>query len=202
MDKLYNLFGTFSTANGAKYYVEQQLAKMQVHYMNRSIINLGLSRQSFYKQGLKEMLNKIFKEYETLIQADKYGWVKVEGKMYCVPIIVKNIKNTKNKSIVLNIEGAYTGRKSAFVEGKDIFLGIFPPLAGLEVVLKPYVNENNKKKLSASKKENCRLIKEQNYASIITKAVERITKTAETYMSNLEYWVLQIEALEQDLSIL
>lgn len=179
-------FNYFSTANGAKYYVEQQLAKMQVHYKNRNMIKIGLGRHTIYKKALTDMLNKIFKEYETLIEADKYGWVKVEGKMYCIPI------TKKNNLIVLNIEGAHTGRKSALVEGQNIFLGIFPPLAGLEVVLKPYKNN----------KYNRQLIKNQRYASIITNAVDRITKTAKSYMSNLEYWVLQIEALEQDLSIL
>ena len=148
MDKLYSLFGKISTANGAKYYVEQQLAKMQVHYRNRNIIMLGLRRHSIgYKKALTDMLNKIFKEYETLIEADKYGWVKVEKKLYCIPI-------TKKKSIVLNIDGAHTGRESALVEGQDIFLGIFPPLAGLEVLLKPYTKNI----------KNSRLIKNQSYA--------------------------------------
>lgn len=186
MDKLYSLFGKISTANGAKYYVEQQLAKMQVHYMNRSIIKLGLGRHNNkYKRALTDMLNKIFKEYETLIQADKYGWVKVEKKLYCIPI-------TKKKSIVLNIDGANIDETSRLVEGQDIFLGIFPPLAGLEVLLKPYTKN----------RKNRRLIKGQGIKSTITNAIGRITNTAQSYMSNLEYWVLQIEALEQDLSIL
>lgn len=182
-----NLLKYLSTANGAKYYVEQQLVKMQVHYRNRNIIMLGLRRHSIgYRKALTDMLNKIFKEYETLIEADKYGWVKVEKKLYCIPI------TKKNNLIVPNIEGAYTGRTSAFVEGQNIFLGIFPPLAGLEVLLKPYKKG----------KPNRELIKTQGIKSTITNTIDRITKTAKSYVSNLEYWVLQIEALEQDLSIL
>ena len=143
---------------GAKYYVSQQLAQMQIHRFNKYMI----IKASEKDRKLQKLIVQIFKDYEKDIEFDKWCWVKhtTSGKTAWACV-------RKNK---------YPGLRK-----NQRFGGIFPPIASLESTI-----------------EDCGIqITERTWLNEWKNAVKGY---ATGYFSNLEYYVLQLEALEQDMS--
>ena len=155
-------------AKGAKYYVTQQLSKMQAHSYNRKYIiqaasNIDRNNKSSKgkKRFLKPVVEAIFREYDKMIEADKWCWVKRDCELYC-------LSRAENPQLC----------------EKERHDGIFPPLAGLEKTL-----------------QDCRgKINNTNWQNKWEKAATAYAKTY--YVSSLEYYIFQIEALEQDMAIM
>lgn len=143
---------------GAKYYVSQQLAQMQIHRFNKHMIIKACRKDP----KLQKLIKQIFEDYEKDIEFDSWCWVKhsTGGKTAwaCIP---------KNK---------YPGLRK-----NQRFGGIFPPIASLESTI-----------------EDCGItLTESTWLNEWKNAVKGY---AAGYFSNLEYYVLQLEALEQDMS--
>ena len=147
-----------SILSGAKYYVSQQLAQMQMHFYNKDRI-LKAAKATNDKR-LPKLATKIFEDYKKDIGFYKWCWIKdSSNKWQCI--------NQKNTNIC-------PGEK---------FGGIFPPIASLESTVKVCTNV---------KAEERWLEKWKNIFKGYGKG----------YLSNLEYYVLQLEALEQDMAIM
>lgn len=141
------------TIFAGKYYVEQQLAKMQVHRLEKDqLIDKATGRS-------KLIVQNIFDEYDKLIEAEKWRWIKRGNELKCYKINEDNICT------------------SSFHDG------IFPPLGAIRATM-----------------ENCKDVIQYQEATIkdVTDTLQAWTKT---YSSYLEYWVLQLEALEQDMAV-
>jgi hypothetical protein len=144
--------------SGAKYYVSQQLAQMQMHFFNKDHI-LRAAKASKDKR-LPALVKQIFEDYKKDIHFDDWCWIKnSDGKWQCV--------KQKDKQIC-------PGEK---------FGGIFPPIATLENTVKV-----------------CNNFKEQK--SWLNTWSNVVKGYGTGYLSNLEYYVLQLEALEQDMAIM
>ena len=144
--------------SGAKYYVSQQLAQMQMHFYNKERI-LKAAKATKDKR-LPKLVRKIFKDYKKDIDFDNWCWIKDNNNQWkCI--------NQKNTNIC-------PGEK---------FGGIFPPIASLESTVNVCTN---------AKAEERWLEKWRNIFKGYGKG----------YLSNLEYYVLQLEALEQDMAIM
>lgn len=154
-------------AKDAKHYVNQQLSQMQAHSYNRKYIMQAAgridnaNRSSKEKRYLKPVIEEIFKEYDRMIQANKWCWIKKQCKIYCLSL-------SDNPNICKE-------------ERHD---GIFPPLAGLEKTLQ----------------ECTANINDVQWEKRWEKAAKAYAKTY--YLSPLEYYIFQIEALEQDMAIM
>ena len=140
---------------GAKYYVSQQLAQMQVHHYNKFIIEKAAkdSRQ----ERFRNLVNQIFKDYERDIKFTEWCWITNGKKWKCVK----------------NNEGICPTQK---------FGGVFPPIASLEHMVKPCDKWSNDKW-------------EESWLAVVN-------GYKDGYLSDLEYYVLQLEALEQDMALL
>lgn len=157
-----NLVSGIGQIFGAKYYVTQQLAQMQAHNLNRDNIKAKARGRSVL------VIEKIFAEYDELIQADKWAWVKKKGEVYAVKIEYKKLTDAR-------------GKKRICSEG--MHYGVFPPTPAVEAWLTEceYEIDLNNDYLDALKDE--------------------MTNFAKVYASNLEYLVLTLEALLQDMAI-
>lgn len=147
-----------SFLSGAKYYVSQQLAQMQMHFYNKD--RILKAAKATKDDRLPPLVKKIFEDYKKDIDFYNWCWIKnSKGEWQCI--------NQKNTDIC-------PGEK---------FGGIFPPIASLESTVKVCTNV---------KAEEQWLEKWQNIFKGYGKG----------YLSNLEYYVLQLEALEQDMAIM
>lgn len=154
-------------AKDAKHYVSQQLSQMQAHSYNRKYIiqaaaNIDKNNKSDrgIQRKMRPIIEAIFKEYDNMILACKWCWIKKGGELYCLSRADNNICD------------------------KERHDGIFPPLAGLEKTLEECTaNVNN-----------------TNWKTSWEKAAAAYAKTY--YLSSLEYYIFQIEALEQDMAIM
>jgi hypothetical protein len=152
----------------AKHYVNQQLSQMQAHSYNRKYImqaaanidNNNKSRKGI-QRPVAPVVAAIFEEYDRMIQANEWCWIKKECKIYC-------LSKADNPKICEE-------------ERHD---GIFPPLAGLEKTLQECTAEINDVQWETKWEE----------------AAKAYAKTY--YLSPLEYYIFQIEALEQDMAIM
>ena len=148
---------TFFT--GAKYYVSQQLAQMQMHYYNKDRIKRAAKTSG--DDRLPKVVEKIFEAYEKDIKYDKWCWIKYKDgdkiKWMCVEKKDNICKNQK-------------------------FGGIFPPIATLEQTVEPCTDPPDASNW------------EINWKNIFV-------GYGKGYLSDLEYNVLQLEALEQDLAL-
>ena len=145
---------TFFT--GAKYYVSQQLAQMQVHHYNKKSITDAAKASN--QDRFQNLVQQIFKDYEDGIKYKQYCWITNGTKWKC-------IENSTN------------------ICGTQKFGGIFPPIASLEHMVKP-----------------CELWKDGSDWETPWLKVANAYK--DSYLSDLEYYVLQLEAMEQDMAIL
>lgn len=143
---------------GAKYYVSQQLAQMQVHRFNKHMIIKACKKDP----KLQKLIVNIFKDYERDIEFDKWCWVKhKKGSRTAWACVLKSRYPTLRKN--------------------QRFGGIFPPIASLESTI-----------------EDCGVtITESTWLDEWKNAFKGY---ATGYFSNLEYYVLELEALEQDMS--
>ena len=146
----------------AKYYVTQQLAQMQAHNLNRDKIKRKAKGRSL------PVIEEIFKQYDELIQAKKWVWVKKKGEVYAVKIEGKKLTDARGKKRICS---------------RGMHYGVFPPTPTVEAWLTEceYEIDLNNDYLPAIKKEMAAFV--------------------EAYASNLEYWVLTLEALLQDMAI-
>jgi len=162
------LMSTVGQLFGAKYYVTQQLAQMQAHYVNERYILRRAEISS--NPRLLTIVQDIFAEYEKAIKKDEWCWVKQKGELFCIPM--KDGKmTTKNVTIC----------------AEQRFDGIFPPIASLANVMKECTTRD---------------IKPINWYKEWENSISAAVKGyGEGYLSNLEYNVLQLEALEQDIAI-
>tara|TARA_B000000441_G_scaffold77205_1_gene52401 strand:- start:55 stop:573 length:519 start_codon:yes stop_codon:yes gene_type:complete len=148
----------------AKYYVTQQLAQMQAHNINRDNIVAKAGGPS------KKVIKEIFKQYDKLIQAQKWAWVKKKGEVYAV--------QTQNKA-VKDINGKYHNCKMR------MHYGVFPPTPTIEASL-------------TECEEKWEIDVDEDYLPAVKKEMAGFVNA---YASNLEYWVLTLEALLQDMAI-
>lgn len=145
--------------SGAKYYVSQQLAQMQMHYFNKD--NIIRAAKASKDKRLPNLVKTIFENYKKDIYYDEWCWIKSNnGKWHCV-------KQRKDEPIC-------PGEK---------FGGIFPPIASL-----------------ASTVKVCNTFKAEE--EWLEKWKNVLKGYSQGYLSNLEYYVLQLEALEQDMAIM
>lgn len=147
-----------------KYYVEQQLAKMQVHRLNKDKLIEKASGRS------KLIVQSICDEYDKLIQAEKWRWIKRGNKLECL--------RHENGNVIGK------GKKYGICKDKNKHHdGIFPPLGAI-----------------AETMEECNSNVEGDNATVgdVTDTLKAWTNT---YFSYLEYWVLQLEALELDMAV-
>ena len=162
---IWGYMAMFKPITDSRHYVSQQLAQMQAHRYNKQFILIAAknidSNNNNNRHSLELLIKQIFDDYDKMIQAEKWCWIKKDNKIICV-------NKTINKDI------CKTQRHN----------GIFPPLAGLEKMLQPCTinidSTNWKRKWETAA---------QAYAKI-------------TYMSSLEYYIYQLEALEQDMAIM
>ena len=70
----YNYLSKLTFFTGAKYYVSQQLAQMQMHYYNKDRIMKAAKATG--DKRLPKVVDNIFKSYKKDIQYDKYCWIK------------------------------------------------------------------------------------------------------------------------------
>ncbi len=145
---------TFFT--GAKYYVSQQLAQMQVHHYNKFTISLAARRSN--QDRFKNLVSQIFQDYENGIKYNDYCWITNGTDWKC-------IENSKD------------------ICPTQKFGGIFPPIASLEHMVHP-----------------CK--KWDDVDNWYNLWFEIANAYKDTYLSDLEYYVLQLEAMEQDMAIL
>ena len=145
-----------------KYYVEQQLAKMQVHRLNKDeLIEKATGRS-------KLIVQNIFDDYDKLIQSEKWRWIKKGCKLQC-------LHHENGKAI---------GKMySICKDQKKHHNGIFPPLGAIAATM-----------------QECNS-KEEGDNATITDIKDTLQAWTETYFSYIEYWVLQLEALEQDMAV-
>lgn len=144
---------TFFT--GAKYYVSQQLAQMQVHHYNK--FNVCQAAKNTKQERFQNLVQQIFEDYEKGIRYKEYCWITNGTKWKCV-------KNDK---------GICSTQK---------FGGIFPPIASLEHMVTPCEGWDEDKWF--------------NGWCVVANGYK------DGYLSDLEYYVLQLEALEQDMALL
>ena len=160
----------------AKYYVSQQLAQMQAHNLNRERI----IDKAGDGTATQKVIQDIFEKYDKAILADKYGWIKV---------LCKENENGKEICELRLIELDDEGKTLSSSIGKiipckgEFHRGIFPPSDGIEAAL-----EKCKSKVK---------IDQLTYKKIWYE----YSSFAKTYVSNLEYWILTLEALEQDMAL-
>lgn len=150
----------------AKYYVTQQLAQMQAHNINRDNIVAKAGGPS------KKVIKEIFKQYDKLIQAQKWAWVKKNGEVYAVETQNRAVKDTK---------GNYRNCKKM-----RMHYGVFPPTPTVEA------------SLTECKDKGWEIDVDTDYLPAVKKEMAAFVKA---YASNLEYWVLTLEALLQDMAI-
>jgi len=143
-----------------KYYVTQQLSKMQAHNINRGALIARANGKT------KEVIVKIFEAYDNEIEASEWCWVKKGTELRCVPMNNGKMRG-KNVSICSS-------------QRHD---GIFPPVAAI-----------------ASSMGEC-TTRIGDTDSTFLEAKEKMKNWVQAYASNLEYLVLQLEALEQDMAI-
>lgn len=155
----YTYLSKLSFFTGAKYYVSQQLAQMQMHYYNKDRIMKAAKASG--DNRLPKVVEKIFEAYEKDIQYDKWCWIKYkkgdEIKWVCV-------------------------EKKDDVCKTQKFGGIFPPIATLEHTVDVCTSPPDVSNW------------EINWKNIFV-------GYGKGYLSDLEYNVLQLEALEQDLAL-
>ena len=141
-----------------KYYVEQQLAKMQVHRLNKKqLIEKATKTRS------EKLIKSIFDEYDKEIQAKKWRWIKKKNKLHCY-------RKTNDKNVC----------------GESFHDGIFPPIAAIAATM-----------------QSCNDViryQEANVKDLMKDLTATLQAWGTTY-TNLEYWVLQLEALEQDMAV-
>ncbi len=143
------------TIFAGKYYVEQQLAKMQVHRLNKKqLIEKATKKRS------EKLITSIFDEYDKLIQAEKWRWIKKGNKLHCY-----RKEDVKDKTC-----------NSSFHDG------IFPPLGAIAATM-----------------DSCKDVLPHNEVNVDD--VKDTLQAWGTTYTNLEYWVLQLEALEQDMAV-
>lgn len=159
----------------AKYYVSQQLAQMQAHNLNRERI----IDKAGDGTATQKVIQDIFEKYDKAILADKYGWIKV---------LCKENKNGEEICELRLIKLDDEGRTLSSGRGKinpcdgQIHKGIFPPSDSIEAAL-----------------EKCKsnIAQQRDYKDL----VQEYSSFAKTYLSNIEYWILTLEALEQDMAL-
>ncbi len=144
---------TFFT--GAKYYVSQQLAQMQVHHYNK--FTICQAARNSKQDRFENLVQQIFEDYERDIKYKEYCW----------------ITNGTDWKCIKNGDGICKTQK---------FGGIFPPIASLEHMV-----------------EKCDAWSDEKWES---KWVAVVNGYKDGYLSDLEYYVLQLEALEQDMTLL
>ena len=155
----YTYLSKLSFFTGAKYYVSQQLAQMQMHHYNK--VRIRKAAVKTLDTRLPKLVDKIFEAYEKDIKYDKWCWIKYkdgeEIKWMCV------------------------AKKNDICKTQK-FGGIFPPVATLEHTVEVCKNPP----------------KDTNWLS---NWKDIFKGYGEGYFSDLEYNVLQLEALEQDLAL-
>lgn len=77
---LSSLGGIASWLLGANHHLNQQITRIQTHHQNKREI----LRSLFYSKPRYRIVKRIFEDYEDVIQAEKYCYVKHNGKAYCV----------------------------------------------------------------------------------------------------------------------
>jgi hypothetical protein len=194
------VIGPVSFVTSVKYYIEQQLSKMQIHYYNKDLIMTRLKvLDDRYSMETLKIIGKTMKNYRILIRADEYAWIKLYNKKKWSLHLIQ-IKRFKKEN------------QEPLIKAGLLFEGIFPPLH--DRLLKPFTNaninkynenkgnqnENEKIKLKNIKKINDNILSSKKVK--LSESADVIKTFGKSYLSYLEYWVLQIEALEQDLSIL
>lgn len=122
--------------------------------------------------GMGKVVAQIFKDYDRDIKADKWCWVKVDNDIMCIPIV--------NGRLVSKRKGV----PGITICPKQRHNGIFPPIASIANALEPCTVDLKSKRLSWLEDWKKTL---QSYAT--------------GYLSNLEFYVLQLEAIEQDLNL-
>lgn len=142
--------------SGAKYYVSQQLAQMQVHHYNK--FNISKAAKDSKQDRFKNLVQQIFNDYEKGIKYNEYCW----------------ITNGKDWKCIENTDDICAAQK---------FGGIFPPIASLEHMIEPCEKWDDGK----------------GWYKLWFKIANAYK---DTYLSDLEYYVLQLEALEQDMALL
>ena len=140
--------------SGAKYYVSQQLAQMQVHHYNKYHIEQAAKQNPRFKK----LVAQIFEDYERDVKFKKWCWITNGTAWMCIG----------------NNEGTCSQQK---------FGGIFPPIASLAHMVNPCDKWTEDKTWE-------------------TPWLALINGYGKSYFSDLEYYVLQLEALEQDLALM
>lgn len=154
------------------------LAKMQIHYMSY------LGNKDRLKGTWGQVIKDIMQKYEKEVKTDTYGYVKIKDKFY----LVKNGHDYGN--------GAFNF--SNLIKQNRLFPGIYPPVDGFSPI-QTYIAKPPKKwslffvSKVASEAENIKKFKTVD--TFVLKFNEQWTY----WLSSLEYWVLQIEAIEQDM---
>lgn len=172
-------------AASVKYYVEQQLSKLQVHYMNKNIfLNVTKKRLNEQKRAFVE---EIFSRYEALVQMDKYFWIKVNEntkiqkeadiQWYCIEI------GAQPDELLSPEDERKRQKQLRQITSKQKFKGLFPPIAALESTVEviPFDKSNKLPK-----------------NNILTK---RIVAYSKSYISEVEYLATQLDTLAIDLSM-
>ena len=124
----------------------------------------------------KEILETIFEEYDKEIEADEWSWVKRNNKLYCLKM---------EGGFFINDGFFYTVCPEMRHDGR------FPPFAAIADTMK----ECRIKELDKADAE--KIFNDTNFETMYRDLKKWVT----AYVSNLEFWVLQLEALEQDMAI-
>ena len=147
---------------------------MQAHNLNRKRI----IDKAGDGTATQRVIEDIFEKYDKAILADQYGWIKVckknkNGKEICELHLIK--LDDKGKTLS-------SGRGKINPCDGQIHKGIFPPSDSIEAAL-----------------EKCKssVAQQRSYNELI----QEYSSFAKTYVSNLEYWILTLEALEQDMAL-
>ncbi len=122
----------------------------------------------------KQVIKTIFREYDIFIKANEWAWVKKKGEVYAIKITKRDHKKGRWYKDVNNVYRMCS---------KGMHYGVFPPTPAVEASL-----------------GKCEKVPDEEEA-YMESLKEEMKKFVEGYASNLEYWVLTLEALLQDMAI-
>jgi len=122
------MLSAFSALSNNKLYLENNLLPLQIFYHNR------VQMMSKLTETERCVLNRLWNQYEELIEQDTYLMIRVKEDEYRMFKYERINKNTLKISLDSDQVGIYnfgglTPNISKTVSDKDVFLGVYKPLS-------------------------------------------------------------------------
>lgn len=124
------MFGIVQALTSNKLYLENNLLPLQIHYRNRDKILSKLNRTD------KCIMQKLWLDYEKLIESDKFLMLKVGEDSY--KMFAYEVANDQQYRVSLDDDrvgiydiSEFAGKNTIRVYKRDAFLGVYKPLSPL-----------------------------------------------------------------------